>query len=342
MKIAIIGPYPPPYGGISIHVQRMEALLLNHGHTPSVFSKGGAIKWMFLYCRRRATFDVIHFHDISWKNRVFIGLIGSLGFKVILTIHGDSLKNQLDEENWIKRRLLGLAMRHITHIVCVKNDIRDILLPLGVKFSNVSVINAYLPPILDHEVSISQILTNFMESHTPLIVANGFEVIPLSNDTDLYGIEMTIDLCARLVGDYPKLGCLFFLSQIGNQDRYNDLTAKTSRLRLNDRFHFIIGESLTPALKRAMLFVRPTFQDGYGVSVTEALYLGVVPLASDVCKREKGAIVFKCGDLDDFYRCARQVLDNYETAKQTMLGIKPMSAYEPLMKIYQSVAMKRF
>ena len=27
LKIAIIGPYPPPYGGISIHVQRMHYFL---------------------------------------------------------------------------------------------------------------------------------------------------------------------------------------------------------------------------------------------------------------------------------------------------------------------------
>lgn len=342
MKIALVGPYPPPYGGISIHVQRMKALLSEQDNLSVVFSRGSVKRWLVSNWYRCLAFDVIHFHDTSWKNRVLIGLLGFLGFKVVLTIHGDSLKNQLNEGNWIQRGLVSFAIRHIARIICVKDEIRVLLLSLGVKPFNISVINAYLPPVFNHETTIPQTIHNFIELHTPLIVANGFEVIPQSKETDLYGIEMTIDLCARLVRDYPQVGCLFFLAQIGDQKRYDELTAKISRLGLNECFRFIIGENLAPALKQAILFVRPTFQDGYGVSVTEALYLGVPALASDVCEREKGAIVFKCGDADDFYQRTRQILDDYEAVKQTVQVLKPVSAYEPLLAVYRRVADKRF
>ncbi len=333
----MVGPYPPPYGGISVHVQRMEALLREHGHTPVVFSQGSAKKWIVSHWRDRSSFDVVHFHDISWGNRVLIGLLGFLGFKVVLTIHGDSLKNQLDSGNWLRKWLLRFAMRHITHIVCVKDDIRVLLLSLGVKPSRISVINAYLPPSLSLEVAVPQTIQDFARSHTPLIVANGFEVIPLSKDTDLYGINLTLDLCARLIKDYPQTGCLFFLARIGNQEQYETLAAKISQLGLDHCFRFVIGENLTPVLSLASLFVRPTYQDGYGISVTEALHFGVPALASDVCEREKGAILFRCGDYDDFYRRTRQILDDYDTVKQTVQQLKPEGAYELLMVVYRHV-----
>jgi glycosyltransferase involved in cell wall biosynthesis len=364
MKIAIIGPYPPPYGGISVHIQRLEALLKQDGHDAVIFSNMTVKTWLVAAFGKWFNYDVVHFHDTSGGDRVLIGLMGVLGLHVILTIHGDSLKNQLAFNGWFKRSLLRFSIRHISHIVCVKAAIRDVLMSLRVEPSRASIINAYLPPALEQEETLPDSIGEFVNAHSPLVVTNGFGVIPggrgyrggqlsgkdrelnlssvpLSTDTDLYGLEMTIDLCTWLVKDYPQLGCLFFLAQIGNQARYDELVEKISQLELNEHFRFVIGESFASTLKRATIFVRPTFEDGYGISVAESLYFGVPALASDVCEREKGALIFKCGDMDDFYRCAKQVLDNYETIKQTMQEIKPISGYEPLLAVYQRVANKR-
>lgn len=338
MKIAIIGPYPPPYGGISIHVQRLGALLNQEGFDTEIFPNISARKWLADARGNWFNYDVLHFHDVSWMNRVGIGLMGLMGFGVVLTIHGDSLKNQLTHAGWFKRSLLGFSMRHITHIVGVKTEIRDLLLSLGVEPSQVSVVNAYLPPVFEQAHPVPDSIGEFVDSHYPLIVANGFGAIPLSEETDLYGLEMIIDLCARLIGIHPKVGCLVFLAQIGDQNCYDELVSKVSQLGLNEQFRFIIGENLAPTLKRATIFVRPTFEDGYGISVTESLYFGVPALASDVCEREPGALIFKCGDAQDFYRCTQQVLGDYETAKKNALEAKPLSAYEQLLAIYQNIA----
>ena len=31
LKVTLIGSYPPPYGGVSVHIQRLQTLLLNTG-----------------------------------------------------------------------------------------------------------------------------------------------------------------------------------------------------------------------------------------------------------------------------------------------------------------------
>nr|WP_307890068.1 hypothetical protein [Clostridium botulinum] len=38
MKIAIIGPYPPPYGGISVHIKRMKLYLENKNIDVTVYN----------------------------------------------------------------------------------------------------------------------------------------------------------------------------------------------------------------------------------------------------------------------------------------------------------------
>ena len=32
MRIALVGPYPKPFGGVSVHIKRLADLLANHGH----------------------------------------------------------------------------------------------------------------------------------------------------------------------------------------------------------------------------------------------------------------------------------------------------------------------
>ncbi len=64
----------------------------------------------------------------------------------------------------------------------------------------------------------------------------------------------------------------------------------------------------------ADLMVRPTYRDGYGISVAEALHFGCPAIASDVCRRAKGAIIFKNRDFDDLIEKARRVLSKNVSA----------------------------
>lgn len=338
MKIALVGPYPPPYGGISVHIQRMEALLAAQGHTPIVFKGMSAKRWLFSAWRKWFDFDVVHFHNIPWKNRVLMGLMGLFGLKVVLTIHGDSLNDQLADAGWIRKQLLSFAMRHISHIIVVKAEIRDLLLSLGVKQSKISAINAYLPPVIDKAANIPDDIRAFINSHNPLLVANGFGITPLLEASDLYGAELTIDLCVRLLEDFPRLGFMFFLARVGDQKRYERLVTKVNEKDLGEHYVFIIGQEFSPVLSRATVFIRPTFRDGYGISVAEALYLGVPAVASDVCERASGAILFRSGDLNSLYTKVREVLDHYDAAKRFVEDHQPPSTFDRLLSVYHTVA----
>jgi len=65
-----------------------------------------------------------------------------------------------------------------------------------------------------------------------------------------------------------------------------------------------------PIIMKSDLFLRPTNTDGDAVSIREALHFKVPAVASDVCPRPEGTILFKCRDIDDLTSKVKEVLDN--------------------------------
>ena len=156
-KIAIIGPYPPPYGGISIHVQRMHYFMKARSIKHTVYTKidttevdlvdmgkekGWPLKYFFT-----AKEDILHFHNIDWRERILIGLMGFLNKKVVSTIHGSSLNDQINQGRWLKKKILMWALKNIYKIIVVNSEIKSLLVSLGVRPEKVECIPAFIPPI---------------------------------------------------------------------------------------------------------------------------------------------------------------------------------------------------
>ncbi len=49
---------------------------------------------------------MFHFHSIDIKIRILLGVYNFFGKKIILTVHGESLTDQLKSSNFITRYLL--------------------------------------------------------------------------------------------------------------------------------------------------------------------------------------------------------------------------------------------
>ena len=68
-------------------------------------------------------------------------------------------------------------------------------------------------------------------------------------------------------------------------------------------------------MKKADLMIRPTCTDGYGISIAEALFFDCPAIASDVCPRPEGAVLFKNRDMDDFEQKTRELLERHNADK---------------------------
>lgn len=354
MKIIIIGPYPPPYGGISVNIKRIKKYLEKKNIEAVVYdeSKNTGINNVipikkykfFIFKILFLKADVIHFHSLDKKVRIFLGMYKALGKRVVLTVHGESLNNQIRESNFFVRQLLLKSLKKIDKIICVNPKNREELLKLGFNPNKVEYIPSYINPIEDKfdfdNIPIN--IKNFMNESKFLISSNG--CIRFHNNEDLYGFDMMIELIDRLSKNKIEVNLLLNVLAVEEQNDlerkyYNRLKSRVKELKLEDKICIFEVENTEfyPILKESNLFIRPTNTDGFGVSIAEAIYYNVPAIASDVCKRPDGTVIFKSRDFDDLYEKTINLINNNEKYVKSVEKISYEDFAGKVLNIYKSI-----
>ena len=348
-KIALIGPYPPPFGGIAIHIQRLLEQLEKSGYECVVYelgsketSQGNIVRvrhtkrWLLRYFFF-AKEDIIHLHNPDWRMRMIMGLMGLLGKTTIISIHGASLEDSLKQGNWLRKQVIKFAAKHTSLIIALNPQIQETVLSLDVNPRHIEVIPSFIPPVV-RDVDIAEVpkeVWQFMGSHTPVISANAFK-IAFYNNQDLYGLDMCIDLCVNLKQYYPRIGLVFALPDIGDLKYFNKMKRGIEEKGIEENFLFQTKPcQFYPILMKSCVFVRPTNTDGDAISIREALYFGVPSITSDIVPRPKDVILFKNRDVDDFILKVTDVLDNYALYKEKLSGVTLEDNTERVIEVYQ-------
>jgi len=342
-----VGPYPPPYGGISVYIKRMKSCFDSKRIENQVWDTSGVEKTEknvlkmrlrfapFRYLVRR-DIDLIHYHIPGIEAKNYIGFLNRLLFgnrKKILTIHGggESLFDTNDKS-------MTKSLNSFDAIICVKPKGREYLLKQGID-SEIYEISAFIPPILSDEeiVEIPQRVWDFVRCHKPIISANA-SAIRFYRNQDLYGIDMCVDLCAKSKNAFPEIGFVFCLPDIGDYGYFQRMKQRIVEKGVEDNFLLQTEPcEFYPILMKSDLFVRPTNRDGYSVSLAEAIYFRVPAVASDVCTRSEGTILFKNRDTGDFASKVEGVLDNYESYKESLEAVDLEDNFEKIMEVYQKL-----
>jgi len=353
MKIAILGIFPPPIGGISIYIKRFYFFLNEKGISYILYNSGEYVnkeKNIIHVSFKRKLFelifdrtDIIHSNEIGIKSRILVPLFRLFNKKVILTIHGYSFKNQINRLKGIKKELYIFQMKLYNNIIAVNPNIKELLIKNGINKSKISVIPAFIPPT-SKETDINQ-LPNFFnkvrKKHKFIITANASK-ISFYNNQDLYGIDLSIELMKKLVDSGQKdIGFIYVIPDIGDYEYYKKMQNLVKEYNLENCFHFYTKPAAYPAvLNMCDLFIRPTNTDGDAFSVREALTLEIPAIASDVCRRSEGTILFKNRNIDDLYLKTYQTINNYEECKKLIENIKFEDNAEKILKVYKQVLEK--
>ncbi len=354
LRIALIGPYPPPYGGIAIHIQRLKEQLEKNGYECVIYELGregeslernvirlkNVKRWLLKYFFF-AKEDVIHFHSSDWRGRVMMGLMGLLGKKMVISIHGESLSDSLKEGRWLRKQIIKFALKHTSFVIAVNEKIENLVLSLVVKQQNVACVSPFIPPTMregDYK-KVPQYVWDFMKLHKPVISANAFK-IRFYREVDLYGLDMIVELAARLKNGYPKLGIVFCLPNIGDKDYFAKLNQEIKERGVSEHILFITEplDEVYPIWQESDIFVRPTVTDGDALSVREALYLKTPVITSDACPRPNGVILFKNRDINSFTKNVEKVWDNYTQFKKEAESIVADSGVNKILEVYNSLA----
>jgi len=321
-KILFVGPLPPPIGGVSIHLHRLTTLLEQYNYNISVFNTSkryllSYIKILILFLKVLFNnYDIVHLHSTR-KNIIKTILLAKKikNFKLYFTDHNPRLfsviENKILYKNFFKK---------IDFLIAVSSDVINNYKKKGIIFpDNYIIRTAFLPPDLKKESNIfnkyNVTIKKFIQRSSPLLVASAYR-LSFINNTDLYGLDLCIELTRKLKHQYPNLGFIFALPDTSENPSKLQEYYKIIEKFLKNNF-LIITETvlLWPIIKRATIFIRPTITDGDALSIREALMFGKPVIASDSCIRPESVILFKNRDIEDLTHKTIRTLKNIRNGR---------------------------
>src|SRR5262249_17274009 len=217
IPIALVGGYPPPYGGNSIHIERLARRLKSDGHRVAIvdpyaarvrvesthdghlaFTRGGNASFgqqvRLLGTMRRLSRDaIVHFH-MSWGKKfypaaLFLLAVSRRARRRVLTIHSGSWAREFQSLGTIAQRAAVRTISSFDDVICVSELQKAIL--LGLVPCRLHVVPAYLPAI-DGDVfrDMPEPVREVGRLVDAVVVTSGYGTSVYDYETVLRGVEL--------------------------------------------------------------------------------------------------------------------------------------------------------
>jgi glycosyltransferase involved in cell wall biosynthesis len=357
-SVALVGPYPPPYGGVSVHIKRLHRRLAALGIASRVYCQPSPMAgrdervipaslkfswhaWIPEHGWRCDT-SIVHFHDgWYWAPAALAMLLR--GKKVVMTFHDQQSGSTMWRgASWLERRVSrGLFRHRRVWWVAVSQEVKRQLVEKGVPEGRISVAPAYIPPRTDADASsLPAPVRAFLGAHRPVLSTYAWRLTKDEQGVDVYGFDQCIELVRALRPDFPKIGLAISLPQVADAGYFSELQARVAAAGLGDHVLFITEplDDVHLLWQASDVFVRATNTDGDAVAVREALSLRVPVVASDASARPDGAVLFASRDLEAMTRAVREVLTHRAAHVQALQSVSIEDNFPPLLELYRAIA----
>lgn len=306
VDVALVGSYPPPHGGQSVHIRNLSRYLDVRGMAVQVFNTGSnkdlredrvvniaSSKSLLMALLFGSHFKLLHVHVSTaeeYGKLVPISLAAMIkGFPWLVTIHSGNSADLLRAATPLRRIASRELLAGARKIICVNSAIRDELSNL-VGSEAMAVISPFSVDFV--ESALPEELENFLVVHTPIISCVGLY-------QPLYGFDQAVLLMKEVRKLYPKAG-LVLIGDPRGADWCRALIAEIG-LEKHVKLCGNLGhQECLMVMSRSAIFLRPTFYDGDSLSVREALALGVRVVASATDFRPEGVTLYCVGAFEDF------------------------------------------
>ncbi len=327
MKILQVGPYPPPMGGWSYHIQQFQRYLTEKGVENQVLNMGasrresipGCIPVLSLwdYIKKHRYYLSLgytvynHVDGCSWKGFVLtvISQILSLLFKrrPYLSFHAGVDQHCFDKKRLVYRLLAFITFASPARIICNSDLVKELILTFGKRDNDVLAIPCFSEQYLEYEKRLSKEHLRFIREHRLVLFCYLFF-------REGFMIESLLRTLAVVVKKYPDTGIILVGSTAGSE-RYVTLAQElgvADYLFLagdvdHDLFLSLLGES--------DLCIRTHFNDGVCSSVLESLSLGVPVVAAYNPLRPEEVVTYTA-DEEDMCQKVLWAVENLESLRQ--------------------------
>jgi len=308
-RVLVIGLEPPPFGGISVHVQRVTLWLAQNNLVNSIdvikeYNKRSKIGYWCFILKKLVSFrpQEIHYHVLflrSGLSEFFLLVLFAVCFRARVRVIEHSSRF-LYRRSWRYKFWFNRLMYFVDQQILIGQPMVQAYQDNGIILRAYTVESAFIEPTVQQGSAIfaryPQTLHDFLAHHDYVILMNASK-FGLWQDQDVYGF----DFCVRLMHDLAakNIGLILAVGTVYDHVYYELIL---HQFQGDPRVYFLLEqqEELWPLIQKINLFIRPSRFDNASVSVAEALWCGVPTIASDVTPRPDGCILFKTGDYDDF------------------------------------------
>lgn len=340
-KVVIIGGYPPPFGGITVHIQRLARLLSKnydvkvldfYGRSVAEDRSGDGIELVrikdnslknYVYAIRQlcSGHGIVHLHISAGSNllRVLCFVAAKISKKLMLTIHSGSFAARVSEKGVFGRVVLRWVLRCFDRIVVVNPEQKQALKSLGVLTDKVVIIPAYLQEPAGDSPRMAKQVEQLRSRNHRMLISSGFGL-------PHYGYHVILQALSTVLQD-KKVALILALYNTYDRAYLSELSSLAAVL---PNVEYVVLEDSQPEefnyiLAQCDTYIRATTIDGDSVAVREALQHGLNVLCSDCVGRPEGAQLFSLTTQESLLNALqtanasrRQVQMQHDNAKELL------------------------
>jgi len=305
MKILLIGPYSPPRGGVQAHILALHQYLQAHGVScevidlspqrkiegAGVYGPRGPLDLARLLLRLR--YDVVHLHvggNLTGRLALLALLCATLPpRKAVLTFHSGGYPSSPAGRAAGPRSLRGLALRQLSYVIAVNEEIEKWFGQVGVEAARVRLIPPHAVPASPPTEKLPEELRSFFAGHKPVLISVG----GLERE---YDVPLQIEALLVIREKFPHAGLVI----VGGGSLEKELAQRIAAEPFGKDI-LLCGDLAREVTLRLIadsdVMLRTTLYDGDSISVREAVHFGVPVVASDRAPRPEGVRVVPAENL---------------------------------------------
>jgi len=346
LVIGLVGPFPPPFGGMAVYFATLADRLEHEGvlcRRIAIPSGSMAVRLGgFLRASRRILRSdacVVHCVTGSQANLLANVLPLTVARAVrkpsVLSVVGGEFHGAVTSGSAIRRLILRHAFSPCDYVIACNQEIAEALGLLGISRRRVVVLTNALPVREDPDPGSSETgraFAEFAAAHTPVILS-------VSGWYEHYGSMDILRAVATLRQRHLGLGLVLVVKAGGDRGFAQSVRAWIRDNGLSD--HVLLLEnvpSVTAIMGRSDVFVRTPHVEGDSISVREALAVGLPVVASDAGLRPPGVVLYRPADASDLARKVEQALGSPRGVGSAGPADEGKANFERLVAIYQELA----
>lgn len=345
VRILLIGPHPPPYGGPNVHMLYLRRYIEARGGMCAALNIGpsrrepvdgalparSGLEFVVQVARfARRGYRAHHFFNGESPKAIMLALVAAVtargcGGAYSIGFIGGPEQRYLQRPASLWGRVLRLTLRLAEAIVCNNRLVKQALEPFCDSTTKIHAIETFHAGQVQTLGRVPAPAASFLAGRSPVICT---VVSPRHETGDPHHeLRMLLGATERLRHAYPGLGCVV----LGGADCVPEYQSMTWAVGLSEHFCFA-GEVAHPdclaTMARADVFVRAYAHDGSSSSVREALALGVPTLASRNSQHPDAVIQFEPKDAISLSAVLQDVLERLPGIRAALARAEPVAGGE--------------